>query len=41
VAFWDGTDQGNKTVPSGIYLIAAGSTLSDQTVVGKIAVIRR
>jgi hypothetical protein len=41
VAFWDGTDQGNKTVPSGIYLIAAGSSVSDQTVVGKIAVIRR
>jgi hypothetical protein len=41
VAFWDGTDEGNKTVPSGIYLIAAGSSLSDQTVVGKIAVIRR
>lgn len=41
VAFWDGRDNDRDPVPSGIYLVAAGASSGEETVVGKIAVIRR
>ncbi len=41
VAFWDGLDDDGAPVASGVYVIAAGSTTGESTVVGKIAVIRR
>lgn len=41
IAFWDGLDRAGDPVPTGIYIIAAGTKLGDETVVGKVAVIRR
>jgi ligand-binding sensor domain-containing protein len=41
VAFWDGRDTFGSMVPSGIYVVAAGASPGKETVVGKIAVIRR
>jgi len=41
IAFWDGLDRAGDPVPTGIYVIAAGTKLGDETVVGKVAVIRR
>jgi hypothetical protein len=41
VAFWDGMDAHGALAPTGIYLIAAGSGVDNQTVVGKVAVIQR
>ncbi|MFZ1082743.1 MAG: two-component regulator propeller domain-containing protein [Candidatus Kryptoniota bacterium] len=40
VAYWDGTDDSGKLVPSGVYIILAYSSDGSQSVVGKIAVIR-
>lgn len=41
IAFWDGRDAGGAAVPTGIYIVAAGANPGEETVVGKIAVIRR
>ncbi|MCE7935789.1 MAG: hypothetical protein DYG96_14525 [Chlorobi bacterium CHB2] len=41
IAFWDGFDDNGKMVPSGIYLVAAGTEQGEETVVGKIAVIQQ
>lgn len=41
VAFWDGRDRDGAVVPSGVYIVAAGASSGNETVVGKIAVIRR
>ncbi len=40
IAFWDGLAQDGTLVPSGIYLIAAGTKSGEETVVGKVAVVR-
>ncbi|MFC1555506.1 hypothetical protein ACFL67_00325 [candidate division KSB1 bacterium] len=39
-AFWDGTDTSGNTVPSGVYLIAAGTSISSSKAI-KLAVIRK
>jgi len=41
VAFWDGFDDNGSMVPSGIYLVTAGTEQGEQTVVGKIAVVQQ
>lgn len=41
VALWDGLDDLGNPVPSGVYIIAAGSDSGEDAVVGKVAVIRR
>ncbi len=41
VALWDGLDDHGATVPTGVYIIAAGSDSGDNAVMGKVAVIRR
>jgi len=40
-AFWDGRDKKGVLVPSGIYFIFAYAENGSQTVIGKVAVIRR
>jgi flagellar hook assembly protein FlgD len=39
-AFWDGRDENNQFVPSGVYIIAAGRSKAGSGIV-KIAIIRR
>jgi ligand-binding sensor domain-containing protein len=41
VAFWDGRDDHDQPVPTGVYIVAAGASSGEETVVGKIAVVRR
>lgn len=41
VAFWDGLGDDGEPVPSGVYIVAAGANSGEETVVGKIAVVRR
>ena len=40
-AFWDGKDYNGQLVSSGIYFIVAFSENGEQTVVGKVAIVRR
>ncbi len=40
VAFWDGNDASGEPVASGVYLVAAKSSLGE-TVIGKAAVVRK
>jgi ligand-binding sensor domain-containing protein len=41
IAYWDGTGDDGKLVPSGIYIVLAYSSDGSQSVVGKIAVVHR
>jgi ligand-binding sensor domain-containing protein len=41
VAYWNGTDQTGKLLPTGVYIIVAYSSDGSQSVVGKIALIHQ
>lgn len=40
VAYWNGNDMNGNLLPTGIYVVTAYSTVTGETVVGKVALIR-
>ena len=40
-AFWDGRDMKGEVVQSGVYFVVAFAENGNQTITGKIAVVRR